>query len=265
MPDGSMRIALGLEYDGSAFHGWQAQQEGLRSVQACVESALSRVADHPLRVVTAGRTDAGVHAAAQVVHFDTRARREPRAWVFGGNSHLPGDVSLLWARPVDDAFHARFSALARHYRYVILDRPSRPGLGRGRITWCYRPLDVERMAAAAAYLLGTHDFSAYRAVGCQAKSPVRTVHRLDVIRHGQRVVIAASANAFLHHMVRNIAGVLMAIGGGAREPRWAREVLEARDRNRGGVTAPPEGLYLVGVDYPSEYALPAPSLDSVPA
>lgn len=250
-----MRIALGIEYNGAAFYGWQIQ-DGVRTVQACVEQALTRVADHPVSVITAGRTDAGVHAAGQVIHFDSSATRSARAWVFGANTHLPVEVSVTWAQPVSDAFHARFSATARYYRYLIFNRAVRPGLLHGRVSWCYRPLDAARMAQAAHYLLGEHDFSAYRALSCQAKHAVRTIRRLEVARHGELVVLDVVANAFLQHMVRNIAGVLMTIGAGEREPAWAREVLETRDRTLGGVTAPPHGLTLMGVEYPDEFGLP---------
>ncbi len=252
------RIALGLEYDGAEFCGWQIQ-DGARSVQGCVEQALGKVADHALRVICAGRTDTGVHAMGQIIHFDTGAARAPRAWVFGANTYLPHDVSVLWAQPMSDDFHARFSAIARHYRYVILNRAVRPALGYARVSWCYRPLDVARMNQGAQYLLGEHDFSAYRAVACQAKHPLRTVHRLHIARHGEFVVLEISANAFLHHMVRNIAGVLMTIGSGEREPVWAREVLEARDRTLGGITAPPHGLTLMAIDYPARFGLPNPT------
>lgn len=252
-----MRIAARIEYDGSGFHGWQTQREGVRTVQECIETALSRVADHPLRVVAAGRTDTGVHASAQVLHFDSPAKREMKAWVFGGNVNLPRDVAIIWAHRVEDRFHARFSARARAYRYVICNRPVRPALGRKRTSWYCRPLDVGRMAAAASHLLGEHDFSSYRALGCQAKTPVRQLYRLDVERRGDLIHFDLRANAFLHHMVRNIAGVLTTIGSGEREPDWAREVLEYRDRTRGGITAPPHGLHLVGVDYPEEFQLPS--------
>jgi len=251
-----MRFALGVEYDGAAFHGWQIQED-VRTVQECLERALSRVAAHPVTVQCAGRTDAGVHATGQVVHFDTRASREPRAWVLGGNVNLPGDVSIAWAVPVAETFHARYSATGRTYRYVILNRTARAALLGDRAVWVHRPLDAERMHAAAQVLVGEHDFSSYRALGCQAKSPVRRVTRLEVRRRGELVVIEVSANAFLHHMVRNIAGVLMAIGRGDRPPGWAGEVLERRDRSRGGVTAPGEGLYLVRVEYPQAFGLPA--------
>ncbi len=251
-----MRIALGVEYDGSAFCGWQRQEPGVPTVQEAVETAVSRVADHPVTVICAGRTDTGVHANGQVIHFDAQAERTPRSWVFGTNANLPKTVCILWARPVSDAFHARFSAQQRAYRYVILNRPVRPTYLAGRVTWEYRPLDIEPMREAAQYLLGRHDFSSYRALACQAKSPVRTLHRLEVTRQGEFVTIEPEADGFLHHMVRNIAGVLMAIGAGERPPLWAREVLELRDRTLGGVTAPPHGLYLTRVGYPEEFRLP---------
>lgn len=250
-----MRIALGIEYDGSAFSGWQLQDDA-RTVQGCVEDALSKVADHPVRVTCAGRTDAGVHGIGQVVHFDSEAARSMRSWMFGANANLPKQISVTWAQQVADDFHARFSAMRRRYRYVILTRPVRPTFLAGRVSWDYRPLDGQRMAEAGAYLIGEHDFSSYRALACQAKSPVRTVHRLDVTRQNDLIFIDIEANAFLHHMVRNIAGVLMAVGAGEREPVWAREVLEMRDRTLGGVTAPPHGLYLMEVGYPEQFGIP---------
>jgi tRNA pseudouridine38-40 synthase len=251
-----MRIALGIEYDGSNFNGWQAQKSGVRTIQGAVEKALSAVAAHPVSVVCAGRTDTGVHATGQVVHFDSDAPRSSRAWTLGTNTLLPPDVSVRWAQPVAETFHARFSATARQYRYIILNQPIRPALLRNRASWQIRPLDVERMNAAAAHLIGEHDFTAYRAQQCQSKSPVRVMRRLTVTRYGDYLSIDVLANAFLHHMVRNIAGVLMTIGHGEREPEWAREVLIGRDRKLGGVTAPPQGLYLVAVEYPTEFALP---------
>ncbi len=250
-----MRIAAVLEYDGSGFRGWQHQADG-RSLQEAVERALSRVADSAVRVVAAGRTDSGVHALRQVIHFDSEAVRSDYAWLRGGNTHLPRGISLLWVSQVDASFHARFSATARHYRYFILNRPVRPAILAGRVSWEYRPLDVARMREAAGVLVGTHDFTSFRAIQCQAKSPVRALTRLAVARVGEVVTISVSANGFLHHMVRNIAGVLMAIGAGEREPGWAGEVLAARDRTRGGMTAPPDGLYLVGVDYPVRFGIP---------
>ncbi len=250
-----MRIALGIEYAGADFFGWQFQPHA-RNVQGCVEAALSKVANHPVKVVCAGRTDTGVHALGQVVHADVTAQRSISSWVLGTNANLPSDVSVLWAQPVDENFHARFSARARHYRYVILNRRTRPALLAKRVTWEYKPLEVERMQVASHYLIGTHDFSSYRAVACQAKNPVRTVSRLTVSRVDEQVIIEISANAFLHHMVRNIAGVLMTIGRGEQPPQWARTVLEAQDRTMGGVTAPPGGLYYCGVDYPAPYQFP---------
>lgn len=254
-----MRIALGVEYDGSDFRGWQVQQPGVRTIQGCLERALARVADHPVATICAGRTDAGVHATAQVVHFDTTAQRSARSWILGSNANLPDDISVQWACPVTDTFHARFAAMARRYRYVILNRPYRPALLRQRVAWVYQLLAVERMAAAATYLVGEHDFSSFRAVGCQAKSPVRTLYELSVQRQGNEVVIEAEANAFLHHMVRNIAGVLIAIGCGEQPVQWAGEVLAARDRTLGGVTAPAAGLCLVAVRYGDEFRLPTVS------
>lgn len=260
-----MRVALGIEYDGSAFHGWQAQQPGVRTVQDALEVALGKVANHPVRVVCAGRTDTGVHALGQVVHFDSEAQRGERNWLLGSNVNLPHDVSVTWVRQVPEKFHARFSALSRRYRYFILNRPSRSAVLAGRVTWSHRPLDVSRMQQAAPGLLGEHDFSSYRAVACQAKSPVRTLHELKVEQHGEFIVLSLYANAFLHHMVRNIAGVLMAIGRGEQEPAWAKEVLELRDRTLGGVTAPPDGLYFQQVEYPPEFAIPDAGASGFPA
>ncbi len=253
-----MRIALGIEYDGSAFRGWQVQAHEPRTVQAAVETALTRVAAQPVRVVCAGRTDTGVHAVGQVVHFDTAVRREPRNWVLGANVNLPSEVAVTWARPVDDRFHARFAAVSRRYCYLILNRATRSSLLARRTTWEHRALDADAMRQAAQALVGTHDFSSYRAMGCQAKSPVRTLHDLDVTRHGELIALRVHANAFLHHMVRNIAGVLIAIGRGDRPVDWAAEVLALRNRTLGGVTAAPHGLYLEQVRYPAEFALPEP-------
>ena len=253
-----MRIALGIEYDGTDFSGWE-RQPGARSVAEVLERALSEVAAHRISTACAGRTDARVHAVGQVAHFDTEARRPDRGWVLGANTHLPGDVAVRWAcRPGED-FHARFSALRRHYRYVIHDHALRSPLLRHRAARCRRALDVTRMRCAADALTGEHDFSAYRASGCQARSPVRTIHALRVERHGDFVVIDVCANAFLQHMVRNIAGVLQAIGGGERPVEWAARVLASRDRRQGGVTAPPEGLYLTRVEYAERFPLPSVS------
>jgi tRNA pseudouridine38-40 synthase len=250
-----MRIAALIEYDGSAFCGWQ-RQDHVHSVQQAVEEALARVADEPVHVTVAGRTDTGVHALGQVVHFDTTAVRSGHSWVRGANSHLPPQVALLWAGEVDGGFHARFSATGRRYHYVILNRPVRPTYLARRVTHEYRPLDVARMRVAAAHLVGRHDFTSFRAAECQAKSPVRELRALAVERHDEFVHLHAHANAFLQHMVRNIAGVLMAVGAGEREPDWVRAVLEARDRTRGGVTASPDGLYLRDIEYPEGCGVP---------
>lgn len=253
---GVSRIALGIEYKGARYRGWQRQESGVPSVQAALEKALSQVAAEPVSLMCAGRTDAGVHASGQVVHFDTRVERPLKAWIMGGNANLPPDISVTWAKVMPAEFHARFKAFARRYRYVIYNDPIRPAHLAEEVTWNHRPLDVARMREAAAHLVGTHDFTSFRAVQCQAKSPVKTVHHLEVIGHGRFIVIDVRANAFLHHMVRNFAGVLMTIGAGEREPGWVAEVLAARDRRAGGVTAHPYGLYLVQVEYPPEFELP---------
>lgn len=253
-----MRIAMGVEYDGAAFHGWQTQQPGVRTVQQELEGALSKVANHPVIVHAAGRTDTGVHGVGQVVHFDTLAERPLRGWLLGCNVNLPDAINVNWAKRVPEDFHARFCARSRSYRYVILNRLARSALWRYRATWRHAPLDADRMQQAARHLIGRHDFSSYRAVACQAKSPVRTLTRLDVTRHGGLVVIDVSADGFLHHMVRNLAGVLIAIGEGQRPTDWSCEVLEHRDRTLGGVTAPPQGLYLVHVGYDGAFDIPEP-------
>ena len=254
------KIAAGIEYDGSRYSGWQIQKHSA-SVQAHVEAALSAVADHQVAVTCAGRTDAGVHALNQVVHFESGAERDPHSWVLGANSHLPGDISLTWAKPVQVDFHARYSAVSRIYKYIILNRPARPGLGHGYVTWECRRLDAGRMSEATASLVGEHDFTSYRATSCQAKSPVRNVLSLGVKRENDYVIMVVEADAFLHHMVRNIAGVLMAIGMGKREPGWEAEVLGAKSRDCGGVTAAPDGLYLAGVNYPEKYGIPEQHAD----
>lgn len=254
-----MRIAAGIEYDGSAFAGWQTQPHA-PSVQDAVEAALAKVADHRVNVTCAGRTDAGVHGLNQVVHFDTAADRRQRSWVLGANSHLPAAVNVCWTRGVADDFHARFSATARSYRYVILNRWVRSALQATRATWVHEPLDAGAMHRAAQHLRGEHDFSSYRALACQAKSPVRTIESISVRREDEWVMLEVTANAFLHHMVRNIAGVLIAIGKGERPEQWTRDVLERRDRALGGVTAPPQGLYFVGPRYPERFEIPVRQL-----
>ncbi len=253
-----MRFALGVEYDGSEFSGWESQPRR-RTVQSTLETALACVADDAIDTVCAGRTDAGVHAIAQVVHFDSVVERAPHQWVMGANSNLPGDVSVRWANPVAETFHARYSAVCRYYRYVILNRRQRPALLRRRAAWERSPLQVAAMGAAGAHLLGEHDFSSFRAAGCQAKSAVRNVVDLQVHRRGDLVFIDIGANAFLQHMVRNVAGVLIEIGKGKREPAWVKELIQARDRTRAAATAPPQGLYLSRIDYPPEHGLPAVS------
>lgn len=254
------RIAAGIEYCGLGFQGWQSQSHG-PTLQAAVEQALSSVADAPVRVHCAGRTDAGVHARGQVIHFDPPVPRTPRAWMLGGNVHLPPGVAITWTVEVAAGFHARFSALEREYQYLILNRSARPGLLAGRVTWECRPLDEQRMIAAAGCLLGEHDFSAYRAVNCQARNPVRTVTCLNVRRRGELIAMNVRANAFLHHMVRNIAGVLMMIGMDAKPVSWAGEVLASRDRRLGGVTAAADGLYLAAVRYPPTPGIPEANFD----
>jgi tRNA pseudouridine38-40 synthase len=250
-----MRIAAILEYDGSNFCGWQ-MQNGDRTVQGAVETALSKVADQALRVTVAGRTDTGVHACGQVIHFDTDTRRKDFEWLRGANSNLPADVAMLWVGEVEASFHARFAAIGRRYRYVILNRAVRPTFLARRVSWDHRPLDVAAMQLAAQYLIGAHDFTSFRAAQCQAKDPVRELRRLDVARQQEFVIIEVEANGFLHHMVRNIAGVLSSVGAGEQSPAWVHEVLLARDRSAGGVTAAADGLYLMRVQYPPHYRLP---------
>ncbi|MDR1935240.1 MAG: tRNA pseudouridine(38-40) synthase TruA [Candidatus Accumulibacter sp.] len=250
-----MRIALGVEYDGGAWRGWQTQPGG-GTVQDELESALCRIAGERISVVCAGRTDAGVHAAGQVAHFDTQAKRPLTAWVRGANSFLPPAVAVRWAQAVDDAFHARFSAYGRCYRYLLLNRPQRPGVWHGRAGWCHLPLDEERMRRAARLLLGEHDFSAFRAADCQARTPVKTMRHAEVQRVGDVLVFDFEAGAFLHHMVRNIVGSLVYVGQGKHPPEWIGEILASRDRTRAAPTFAAAGLYLVGVRYEKRWRLP---------
>jgi tRNA pseudouridine38-40 synthase len=251
-----MRYALGIEYDGTDFLGWQRLSHGA-SLQAAVEQALSRVADHPVEVTCSGRTDAGVNALCQVVHFDSAAVRDPRAWVLGVNSNLPRAIRVLWGQPVREDFHARYAARARRYRYTILNRTVQPALDRFRATWERVPLDAARMHRAAQALVGEHDFSAFRTVHCQAPHARRELHSIEVRREGERVIMQVQANAFLHHMVRNIMGSLIPIGRGERPEAWMAELLAGRDRAVAGPTAAPEGLLFLGALYPAEWGLPA--------
>lgn len=258
-----MRLAIGVDFNGGAYRGWQTQQAGVRSVQETLEKAISHVADQAVTVIGAGRTDAGVHAAGMVAHFDTDALRSPRNWLLGVNTKLPDDIALRWITPVSDEFHARYKAVARRYRYVIFNHPIRSSLLAGMVTWHYHKLDMARMQAAAVYLLGVHDFTSFRAAACQSKKAVRDVQFLTLAQKGPLIVLDIQADGFLHHMVRNIVGVLMAVGQGKAEPTWVNEVLEARDRTLGGITAPADGLYFVDALYPPEFDLPKEPLGPV--
>lgn len=250
-----VKIALGVEYDGRDFHGWQ-RQPNLRTVQGEVEKAVSKIADSDIEVYCGGRTDTGVHASGQVIHFETEQARNMRAWTFGVNSYLPKDVSIRWMKFSEDDFHARHSATARHYRYIIFNNPNRPALYHGNVTWHYRPLNAELMHQAAQHFIGEHDFTSFRAIDCQAQTPIRKVSRFSVKRHGDLIICDVMANAFLHHMVRNMMGVLMAIGLEKNDVNWTQELLEAKDRRLGADTAPPNGLYLVKIHYPPHFELP---------
>jgi tRNA pseudouridine38-40 synthase len=257
-----MRIALGIEYDGTGYVGWQRQKTGV-GIQARVEAAIAAVANETVEAVCAGRTDAGVHAAGQVVHFDTQAERSMRGWLLGVNSNLPGDVNATWATAVDDDFHARFSAESRTYRYLVLNRLVRSSLYRRRAWWVHEPLDEAAMHEGAQHLLGEHDFSAFRAAGCQASTPMREVTRVAVRRQGAWIEIRITANAFLQHMVRNITGTLVAIGRGEASPDWIADVLRGADRTAAGVAAPPHGLTLLAVGYPAAFGVPPGDADSL--
>lgn len=260
----TQRVALGVEYNGAGFHGWQRQKKpAVATVQAELEGAISQVANHPVAVVCAGRTDAGVHATQQVVHFETTAQRELRAWVRGVNSHLPETVRVCWSQSVDAGFHARFSAVARRYQYLICNTEVRPAIFSRQMVHFRWPLDTALMQAEANCLLGEQDFSSFQAVACQSKTAMRNVHHVTVSRKDHLVMIDIQANAFLLHMVRNIAGVLMAVGAGQKEPGWTRWVLAQKDRNKAGVTAHPQGLYLVGVEYPRELGIPQPGASAL--
>jgi tRNA pseudouridine38-40 synthase len=251
-----VRVALGVSYDGSGFEGWQSQPS-LNTVQDVLERALSLVADAQVRVSAAGRTDTGVHAAAQVVHFDCEVVRPETAWVRGTNANLPPEVAVQWAHPVDGEFHARFSALLRSYRYVLYNHPVRNALLSRHVGWYHRELDVGRMKGAIKHLLGENDFSAFRSSECQAKSPVRTMIAAEVRAVGPHVIFEFRANAFLHHMVRNMVGSLIYVGAGKKDPGWIGELIAARDRTAAAPTFSPSGLYLSGVEYPEQWVLPA--------
>jgi tRNA pseudouridine38-40 synthase len=255
-----MRVALGVEYCGSAFRGWQSQAGG-GTVQDALEAALASIAGEPVGTLCAGRTDAGVHATQQVVHFDAPVERPLSAWVRGVNSHLPEGVAVRWAQPVSDEFHARFSAHGRRYRYLLLNRPQRPGLWQSRVGWFHLPLDLAAMQDACARLPGEHDFSAFRAAGCQAKSPVKLMTQASVRRSGALLVFDFTASAFLHHMVRNLVGTLVYIGKGAQEPRWIEALLQMKDRTLAAPTFSPDGLYFRGPVYEPHWGLPEPADD----
>ena len=256
----SVRIALGISYSGSAYEGWQSQLSG-KTVQDKLELALSKFSVQPVRVMCAGRTDAGVHALMQVVHFDTPLQRETASWVRGTNAFLPSDIAVQWAQPVPDTFHSRASAIARRYAYVVLESPVRPSVEAGRVGWVYRPLDGAAMRQAASYLIGEHDFSSFRAAQCQAKSPVKTMNRIDISQRagaGSRYWrFEFEANAFLHHMIRNIMGCLLAIGQGSHPPEWLAEVVEAKRRDAAAPTFSPDGLYFLGPVYEDRHGLPS--------
>jgi tRNA pseudouridine38-40 synthase len=253
-----MRYAACVEYDGSGFSGWQAQKKQkneVRTVQSVVQTALSKVADHPISIITAGRTDAGVHASHQVIHFESDALRSEFSWCRGTNRFMPKDVRLRWVQVADAEFHARFSALSRSYRYIINNKPIQSAIYRRHVTSEFKPLDAKLMAVAGQVLLGEHDFSSFRAAGCQAHSPVRTISEFNLASNGSWIWFDVTANAFLQHMVRNIAGALIEVGCGKRDLEWMTQVLQAKDRTKGGITAAASGLYLVGVTYPSEFAM----------
>ncbi len=266
-----MRIALGISYSGSAYEGWQSQLSG-NTIQDKLERALGKFAAQPIRTLCAGRTDSGVHALMQVVHFDTPLQRETASWIRGVNAFLPPDIAVQWAREVPDSFHCRGSAIARRYAYVVLESPVRPSVEAGRVGWVYRPLSGAAMLEAASYLKGEHDFSSFRAAQCQAKSPVKTISRIDISRRLAEGLDTSywrfefEANAFLHHMIRNIMGCLVAVGQSAHPPGWIMEVLAERNRNAAAPTFSPDGLYFLGPVYEDHYRLPnrTPAYDWLP-
>jgi tRNA pseudouridine38-40 synthase len=246
-----MKIALGVKYLGTNFHGWQCQQSHIRTVQQVVEQALSSVANHPVRVFCSGRTDAGVHAICQVIHFETNIKRENKAWLSGGNVNLPSDVNFTWATHVDDDFHARFSATARQYNYKIHNTKVRCAIIAAHSLWAPRKLDIMAMDKASKYLIGEHDFSAFRGSLCQAKSPTKTIEFIKLSKCDNDILLDIKANAFLHHMVRNIVGTLLKVGKGEKSIEWVKEVLDSKQRKQAGPTAPPQGLYFIKAFYPN--------------
>jgi tRNA pseudouridine38-40 synthase len=250
-----MRVALALEYDGAGFCGWQSQVGGC-AVQDCLEAALQKLAGHELRVSAAGRTDTGVHALCQVVHFDTIKVRPMSAWVRGVNANLPKNLRVLWGREVNEEFHARFEAQQRCYQYLLINQPTSPAIMAGKAGWFHLPLDVAAMQEAASYLIGEHDFSAFRAAECQAKSPIKHMYRAEVTRTGNSIVFDFCANAFLHHQVRNLVGALVYVGKGKHQPAYMKQLLESRDRKQSPPTFSPDGLYLTGVKYDAKWGLP---------
>jgi tRNA pseudouridine38-40 synthase len=250
-----MRIALGVEYDGSEYNGWQSQADG-RTVQDNIQRAISQIAGEAVSIIAAGRTDTGVHALEQVIHFDTGIERPLSAWVRGVNAMLPPSIAILWAHIVPEEFHARFSAQARSYQYVLINRPARSAVHHGKVGWFHAPLDVQAMRAAAQHLLGEHDFTSFRAAECQAKSPVKNLAQLDISQQGDTIIFDLSANAFLHHMVRNIVGCLVYVGKGKHPPEWMKEVLDARQRKIAAPTFAPDGLYLRHITYDAKWGLP---------
>jgi len=260
-----MRLALGISYNGQAYEGWQSQLSG-RTVQDRLEAALGRFTTQRVSTVCAGRTDSGVHALMQVIHFDTELRREDSSWVRGTNRFLPSDIAVEWAHPVPDAFHSRASAVARRYSYIVLESQVRPSIDAGRVGWVFRPLDGDAMRSAAQHLIGEHDFSSFRASACQALSPVKTMRRIEIRQRGAYWRFDFEANAFLHHMIRNLMGCLLAVGQGQQPPGWICEVLRARDRDAAAPTFSPAGLYFLGPVYSPHWGLPdrTPAYDSLP-
>ncbi len=262
---GLQRWALGISYNGQGYEGWQSQPSG-RTIQDQLEAALSQFAAEPVATVCAGRTDAGVHGLMQVVHFDTALQREPFSWVRGTNAFLPPDIAVQWAQPVAAEFHSRASATARRYAYVLLESPVRPSVDAGRVGWVFRPLDARAMEAAAGMLLGEHDFTSFRASGCQARTPVKTMRRIEIHQRGPYWRFEFEANAFLHHMIRNIMGCLLVVGQGLQPPEWMAQVLAARSRDAAAPTFSPDGLYFLGPVYDAAWGLPSqtPPYDWIP-